>query len=105
MIDTTFDASGNPSPFQRGAISGSTFMFGTGNYGVSSMNRQLAPPYKRWAGLSRFEYDIAPDTTAYVMVNYGELESNDPSGGSPFPINLKISCPAIRSFRHRSRPQ
>ncbi|HEX5278627.1 MAG TPA: TonB-dependent receptor [Micropepsaceae bacterium] len=91
LIDTTFSAAGTPSAFQRGAISGSTFMFGTGNYGVSSMNRQLAPPYKRWAGLTRFEYDLTPDITAYAMLNYGELESDDPSGGSPFPINLKIS--------------
>ena len=97
LIDTTFNANGTPSPFQRGlgapgvngALPGS-FMFGTGNYGSSSQNRQLSPPYKRWAALSRFEYDITPDMTAFAMVNYGQLESNDPSAGSPFPVPLKI---------------
>jgi iron complex outermembrane receptor protein len=86
-----FDKNGNPTPFQLGPIVGSNYMIGsTANYGASSTNRQLSPPYKRWAGLARFEYDIAPDVTAYAMVNYGQLESNDPSQGSPFPINIEV---------------
>lgn len=87
---TAFDRNGNPVPFQAGSVIGSSYMVGTANYGASGLNRQLSPPYQRWAGLTRFEYDITPDITAYAMVNYGELTSNDPSQGSPFPINLTI---------------
>jgi iron complex outermembrane receptor protein len=86
----TFDKNGNPMPFQLGSIAGGSFMVGNTNYGASSLNRQLSPPYKRWAGLARFEYDITPDITAYAMVNYGQLESNDPSQGSPFPTNIEV---------------
>ncbi len=87
----TFDKSGNPMPFQLGSIVGGSYQIGsTANYGASSLNRQLSPPYQRWAGLARFEYDITPDIVAYAMVNYGELESNDPSQGSPFPTNIEV---------------
>ena len=86
-----FDKNGSPMPFQLGPIVGGSYMIGsTANYGASSLNRQLSPPYKRWAGLARFEYDITPDITAYAMVNYGELESDDPSQGSPFPTNIEV---------------
>ena len=89
---TTFDKSGNPGPFQLGTIVGGSYMIGsTANYGVNSANRQLSPPYKRWAGLARFEYDITPDITAFAMINYGQLESNDPSQGSPFPVELAVA--------------
>jgi iron complex outermembrane recepter protein len=87
---TAFDANGMPYPFQLGSLVGGSYMVGNGNYGASSLNRQLSPPYKRWAGLARFEYDITPDITAFAMVNYGELESNDPSQGSPFPVNIEV---------------
>lgn len=88
---TTFGKNGNPQPFQLGTIVGGSYMIGsTANYGVNSLNRQLSPPYKRWAGLARFEYDITPDITAFAMINYGELESNDPSQGSPFPIQFAV---------------
>ena len=90
ILNTTFSANGTPSPFQFGSIVGGSYMVGTGNYGVSGLNRQLSPPYQRWAGLARFEYDITPDITAFAMVNYGELESNDPSQGSPFPFQFKV---------------
>lgn len=83
----------NGVPFNFPLWSGTpvpAFAIGTSNYGVSGANRQLSPPYKRWAGLARFEYDITPDINAYVTVNYGQLESNDPSQGSPFPITFKI---------------
>jgi len=89
-VAVSFDKNGQPYNFPFGSLVGGSFMVGTGNYGVSSMNRQLSPPYQRWAGLARFEYDITPDINAYAMVNYGQLESNDPSGGSPFPIVLKV---------------
>jgi iron complex outermembrane receptor protein len=85
-----FGAGGAPFNFPFGPIVGGSFMVGTGNYGVSSMNRQLSPPYQRWATLARVGYDITPAISAYAMVNYGQLESNDPSGGSPFPVVLKI---------------
>ncbi len=90
ILNTTFSVNGTPSPFQFGSIVGGSYMVGTGNYGASSLSRELSPPYKRWAGLARFEYDITPDITAFAMVNYGELESNDPSQGSPFPFQFKI---------------
>lgn len=87
----TFDNSGTTAtPFPYGSIVGGSYMVGTGYYGESGLNRQLSPPYKRWAGLARFEYDIAPDVTAFAMLNYGELESNDPSQGAPFPIQLQM---------------
>ena len=87
----SFGANGVPFnfPLWSGAPA-PAFAVGTGNYGVSSMNRQLSPPYKRWAGLARFDYDITPNINAYVTINYGQLESNDPSGGSPFPITFKV---------------
>ncbi|MDE2477082.1 MAG: TonB-dependent receptor [Alphaproteobacteria bacterium] len=88
---TTFDSSGNPHPFQLGSVVGGSYMIGsTANYGASSLNRQLSPPYKRWAGLARFEYDVTPNITAFAMVNYGELESDDPSQGTPFPLFIKV---------------
>jgi outer membrane receptor protein involved in Fe transport len=90
LIDTTFDINGSPSIFQRGAIGGNAFMVGTGNYGVSDMARELSPPYKRWASLARFEYDITPDMQAFATLNYGQLESTAPTNGSPVPFNFKI---------------
>jgi iron complex outermembrane recepter protein len=90
LANITFSANGNPAPFQFGTVAGSSYMIGTSNYGQSGLNRQLSPPYERWAGLARFEYDITPDTTAFAMINYGELQSNDPSQGAPFPVDLTI---------------
>jgi iron complex outermembrane receptor protein len=89
-VAVSFDANGVPYNFPFGSPVGGSFMVGTGNYGVSSMNRQLSPPYQRSAALVRIGYDITPDIDAYVTINYGQLESNDPSGGSPFPVVLKI---------------
>jgi iron complex outermembrane receptor protein len=86
----SFNSSGVPYNFPYGSPVGGSYMVGTSNYGVSSLNRQLSPPYTRMAGLARFEYDITPDINAFVMVNYGQLESNDPSQGSPFPVPLTI---------------
>ena len=55
-----FDASGNPYNFQYGpaATVGSIYMIGTGNYGQSSLNRQLAPP--RPAGHARKHHLFGP---------------------------------------------
>jgi outer membrane receptor protein involved in Fe transport len=89
-INVSFDRNGNAYNFPFGSPVGGSYMVGTGNYGVSSLNRQLSPPYQRSASLARIEYDITPDINAYAMVNYGQLESNDPSQGSPFPIVLKV---------------
>ncbi len=86
----SFDQNGQPYNFPYGSLVGGSYMVGTGNYGVSSLNRQLSPPYQRTASLARIEYDITPDINAYASINYGQLESNDPSQGSPFPIPLKI---------------
>jgi outer membrane receptor protein involved in Fe transport len=80
-----------PYNFQFGTPAGTSYMVGTGNYGVSSLNRQLSPPYKRWAALARAEFDITPSVNAYLTLNYGQLESNDPSGGSPFPVVFTIA--------------
>jgi len=94
LSGTSFNSSGQPYSFPLTIIGNypnpSSFALGTGNYGVSSMNRQLEPPYQRGAGLARVEYDITPDINAFVAVNYGQLESNDPSAGSPFPVQLQI---------------
>ncbi|HEX3485588.1 MAG TPA: TonB-dependent receptor [Micropepsaceae bacterium] len=89
-VNVSFTANGTPYNFPFGSIVGGSYMVGTGNYGVSSLNRQLSPPYQRSAGLARIEYDITPDINAYATVNYGQLESNDPSQGSPFPIVLTV---------------
>lgn len=90
LANLTFTNNGTAVPFQYGSIVGGSYMVGTTNYGVSGLNRQLSPPYKRWAGLARFEYDVTPNVTAFAMLNYGQLESNDPSQGSPFPIQMQI---------------
>jgi outer membrane receptor protein involved in Fe transport len=87
---TAFNANGQPFSLAAPSVAGSSYMIGSGNYGASGLNRQLSPPYERWAGLARFEYDITPDITAYAMVNYGELQTDDTSQGAPFPIDLKV---------------
>jgi iron complex outermembrane receptor protein len=87
----SFDQNGAPYNLVFPNLTGGSYMVGTNQYGESSLNRQLSPPYQRWAGLARADYDITPDINAYALVNYGQLESNDPSQGSPFPIQLKVN--------------
>ena len=65
-------------------------MVSTGNYGVSDLNRDLSPPYKREAAMAEVTYDVTPDVSAFFMLNVGELESDDTSQPTPFPVVLTI---------------
>jgi iron complex outermembrane recepter protein len=86
-----FSANGTPYNFQYGSVVGSTDMIGTGNYGQSTGNHQLEVPFFRLASLGRAEYNIDSDTTAFLTLNYGELDQSARSTGSPIPETFVIS--------------
>ena len=68
----TFDASGNPVLFPRGAVSnnGTTMIGSTANYGYVGANQAyLRQPIARAAILGRASYDLTDNINAYIEVN------------------------------------
>ncbi len=91
LKNIAFGADGTPYNFQLGSIVGSTNMVGTTNFGQSTGNHQLEVPFFRLATLARAEYDIDPDTSAFLTLNYGVLDQSARSTGSPIPETFAIS--------------
>jgi outer membrane receptor protein involved in Fe transport len=68
---TTFDAAGNPIPFNFGTLrTGATMV---GGDGVIPQFAPLSAGIDKKIAFARASYDINDDTTAFVELNYGEI--------------------------------
>jgi iron complex outermembrane receptor protein len=87
LAGTVFQDGGQTSQLQFGPIVGSTEMCcGNGDYGSTiNPDEALMAAYDRGALLTRFEYDINDNTTAYVQFHYGHLNTFGTSFGAQVP--------------------
>ena len=85
VYGTTFNSSGQATPFQFGSLVaaplGSPFgMIGTTNYGNALWhNQQIVLGSNRYAGLAKVTYDLTPDTSVYLEGMVGRFQV---SGGT-----------------------
>lgn len=83
---TAFGAGGTPYAFQYGALTGTTEMQGTANYGFNELgNQYIRIPFQRNAELARVTFDADRHLTAYAEISAGHLAINSNTTFSPLP--------------------
>jgi iron complex outermembrane receptor protein len=98
---TSFDANGQPIPFQYGSVSGGTAggtMSGGQGYGTGDgAGRLLSPPVERSTSQIRIGYDLTPTTELYGIFNYGyqNVHTRGPSHGDNSGIAIRSGNPLI----------
>jgi outer membrane receptor protein involved in Fe transport len=84
----TFDANGQPYPFQYGQVYSNLMIGGANPGGNPSGSWPLVMPHRRYTALALANYEITPDLTVFAEGSYGR---NDMDGFTSYPQTASLT--------------
>jgi iron complex outermembrane receptor protein len=89
---TSFDAAGNPQPFQYGSPCVGNFCVGGDNSGAVGIGASLQSALERLVGYGRVGFSLDEDNEIYATVNLAQVKSRNQPNPGAFRSGLTINC-------------